>query len=149
LVDRRDSKTDTGGEFIWGVPLGCLGHEAGKGRLTSWGKGSAVEPRIDAQQIEGDRAEDVLQMRLGLAEGARAAQPADAYGLGMGAFNAGSLSVHERELVGVLAGPCGASCLLVLARVQGEHAVAVGGAGTLGPAWTGSAIVNREPRRRR
>ena len=47
--------------------------------------------------------EDVLQMRLGLAEVARAAQPADTDGLGMGAFDAGSLRVRERECVGVFA----------------------------------------------
>jgi hypothetical protein len=56
-------------------------------------------------------------MRLALADVARAAQPTDAYGLGMGAFDASSLSVRERERVGVLAEAGGALCLLLLTRV--------------------------------
>ena len=42
-------------------------------------------------------------MCLGLADGTRAAQPADADDLGMGAFNASSLGMRVRERVSVLA----------------------------------------------
>jgi hypothetical protein len=62
----------------------------------------AVQPGVHAQKIEGDGAKDVLQVRLGLAEVARAAQRVDAYGLGMGAFHAGLLCTgmsHQTVIV--------------------------------------------------
>src|SRR5689334_3724495 len=94
-----DSAVDTGGEFTGGSSCGL---ERGEARDACLRDGGAREPLRDPDQVDRGGGDDVLQVRLGQADVARAAQAAAADGLGVRALDAGARGVARAERVGLL-----------------------------------------------
>ena len=80
----------------------------------------AVEPSRDAEQIESDRAQNVLQMGFGLTDVARAAQATHAERLRMRPLNARSHRIGGCELRAVLTESRRTQRHLLLARMEGD-----------------------------
>src|SRR6201996_9473216 len=94
-----DTTVDTGGEFAG--RSGC-GLECGEARDARSRDGNAREPLRDADQVDGRRRDNVLEVRFGQADVARAAQAAAMDGLGVGALDPGAGGVAGPERLGLL-----------------------------------------------
>ena len=94
-----DTTVDTGGEFAG--RSGC-GLECGEARDARSSDGNAREPLRDADQVDGYRRDNVLEVRFGQADVARAAQAAAMDGLGVGALDPGAGGIAGPERLGLL-----------------------------------------------
>ena len=102
------------------MALGSWSHETFKGRASGGGARSAVEPSADAEQIECDRAQNVLEMGFGLTNVATAAQATDAERLRKRPLTAGSRRRGGRDLRAVLTEARRPPRDLLPARMEGD-----------------------------
>ena len=102
------------------MALGSWSHETFKGRASGGGARSAVEPSADAEQIECDRAQNVLEMGFGLTNVATAAQATDAERLRKRPLNTCSRRIGCRELHALLTESRRTQRDLLLARMEGD-----------------------------
>ena len=106
----------------------------------------AVQPGIDADEVDGGSGQDAGEMGLGLAAVGRAAQPGAADGLGDGALDAGADVVAGFPLRGLLLGALPGEQFVLLAGQQGQAAspLAVGRRGAPGSQRARVAVGGRE-----
>src|SRR5260370_4139936 len=132
---------DSVGECVfWDFCHGsCCKVETSKVRDAGSAERGAVQPGIDADEVDGGGGQDVGEMGLGLATVGSAAQPGAADGLGDGALDAGADVVAGFPLCGLLLGALPGEQFVLFAGQQGQAAspLAIGRLGAPGPqrAW--------------